>query len=267
MSISMQELLEAGAHYGHQTHRWNPKMKPYIYGARNGIYIINLEKTVFQWNKAREAILKCIASGQKILFIGTKPQAQDILQEEATRASQYFVNRRWLGGMLTNFKTIRSRIERMAEIERIKSTDEQKHYSKKELVEFDKEFAKLEKCLSGIKDMKSLPGLVILVDPKMEHIAIQEARKLRIPVMAVTDTNCDPDGIDFVIPANDDALKSIRLFLHDAADACLEGSKAYEMKIQEESKNRSKADAEAKAQKAISAQEAKLNVSAAAPVA
>ncbi|MCI5071984.1 30S ribosomal protein S2 [bacterium] len=232
MSLSIKALLEAGAHYGHQTRRWNPKMKEYIFGARNGIYIINLEKTAAQWKHARKAILDTVATGKDVIFVGTKPQAQEIIQEEATRAGQYFVNRRWLGGMLTNFETIKTRIKRMDEIQEIKSSKAGELLTKKEHVDLDKEYQKLEKSLSGIREMKKIPGLMFVVDPKKEHIAIKEANNLNIPVIAITDTNCDPVGIDYVVPSNDDALKSIRIFLEDAANACLEGGKNLEKNIQ-----------------------------------
>lgn len=249
MSISIRELLEAGAHFGHQTHRWNPRMKPYIYGARNGIYIINLEKTAKLWAQARKAIVDVVTQGKKLLFVGTKPQAQELIQEEAERSHQFFVNRRWLGGMLTNFKTIKSRIDRLEEVEGFLSSDSQK-FSKKETVALDKQRQKLTKSLYGIKNMSGLPGMVVIVDPNKEHIAIREALKLNIPILAITDTNCDPEGIDYVIPANDDAIKSIRLFLHAISDACLEGAKAFEERIQEESRKRLEEEKKAKAQEA-----------------
>ncbi|HMQ10102.1 MAG TPA: 30S ribosomal protein S2 [Oligoflexia bacterium] len=240
MSLSVKALLEAGAHYGHQTRRWNPKMKDYIFGARNGIYIINLEKTATQWKQARKAILDTVANGKHVIFVGTKPQAQEIIQEEATRAGQYFVNRRWLGGMLTNFETIKTRIKRMDEIQEIQASKTQV-LSKKDRVDLDKEYQKLEKSLSGIREMKKTPGLMFVVDPKKEHIAIKEANNLNIPVIAITDTNCDPAGIDYVVPSNDDALKSIRIFLEDAANACLEGSKNLEKNIQSSSAKKTEA--------------------------
>lgn len=256
MSISVRELLEAGAHFGHQTHRWNPKMKQYIYGARNGIYIIDLQKTAQLWAKAYEAIINTVSRGQKILFVGTKPQAQEVVQEEAERSEQYFVNRRWLGGMLTNFKTIKTRIDRLEELEQLFSGGPTGKATKKELVSLDKEREKLKKGLYGIRKMEKLPGMVIVIDPKKEHIAVSEAQKLGIPIMAITDTNCDPQGIDFVIPANDDALKSIKLFIHAAAEGCLEGVKAFERKIQEESRKQAEAERQKETQKAKAAAEA-----------
>ncbi|MCB0272612.1 MAG: 30S ribosomal protein S2 [Bdellovibrionales bacterium] len=228
MSITLENLLNAGAHFGHQTHRWNPKMKPYIFGARNGIYIINLEKTLTQWNEARHAIEKVVAQGGKLMFVGTKPQAAEIIEEEAKRADQYFVNRRWLGGMLTNFPTIELRINRLKELETFLVSEDVKDLPKKEVSRLEKEKIKLERSLSGIKNMKDLPKMLVVVDPNKEHLACAEARNLNIPIVAIVDTNCDPDGIDFVVPANDDALKSIRLFFTEIANTCLEGSKTYE---------------------------------------
>ncbi|HLG20105.1 MAG TPA: 30S ribosomal protein S2 [Bdellovibrionota bacterium] len=235
--LSVRELLEAGAHFGHQTHRWNPKMKPFIYGSRNGIYIINLQKTAQLWAKGYKAIVDVVRGGQKILFVGTKPQAQDIIREEAERSAQYYVDRRWLGGMLTNFSTIKSRIDRLDELNKMKETDQYQKFVKKEAVQLEKLRMKLDKALAGIKTMHRVPGLLVVVDPKTEHIAVSEARKLQIPIVAITDTNCDPDGIDYVIPANDDAIKSLRLFLHAAAEACLEGQRALELRIQQETRH------------------------------
>ncbi len=238
MAISIRELLEAGAHFGHQTHRWNPKMKPYIYGSRNGIYIIDLQQTAQMWRNAYEAIVQTVKRGKRVLFVGTKQQAQEVVEEEALRCNQFFVNRRWLGGMLTNFKTIKKRIDRLEELGKILDTQEIERLSKKEGVKLRKERQKLEKSLGGIKNMTHLPGILVVVDPNKEHIAIAEARKLNIPIISITDTNCDPDGIDFLVPANDDALKSIRLFVHDIAEAALEGSKAFEKVLEEEANRR-----------------------------
>jgi len=245
-------MLDAGAHFGHQTHRWNPKMKPYIFGARNGIYIINLEKTLGLWNEARHAIEKVVSEGGKLMFVGTKPQAQEIIEEESQRAGQYFVNRRWLGGMLTNFPTIEKRINRLKYLEGFLPTPQAADLQKKEISRMEKEKSKLERGLSGIRDMKKLPKLLVVVDPNKEHLACAEARKLNIPILALVDTNCDPDGIDFVIPANDDALKSIRLFFTEIANAALAGSKSYEANLQQKVKlqkldaEKAKAEAEAK---------------------
>lgn len=246
MSITMKQLLDAGAHFGHQTHRWNPKMKPYIFGARNGIYIINLEKTVEQWGKARKAIVKTVTEGKKVLFVGTKPQAAEIVQEEADRSKQHYVNRRWLGGMLTNFETIKKRIQRLEELDKILSTEESKNYSKKDQLKMTKEKLNLEKNLGGIKSMSETPGLLVVVDPNKEHIAVQEAHTLGIPIVSITDTNCNPDNIDHVLPANDDALKSVRLFFSEIANACLEGNSAFEIRIQEETRKRMQQEIENK---------------------
>ena len=246
MSITMKQLLDAGAHFGHQTHRWNPKMKPYIFGARNGIYIINLEKTVEQWGKARKAIVQTVTNGKKVLFVGTKPQAAEIVQEEADRSKQHYVNRRWLGGMLTNFETIKKRIQRLEELDKILSTEESKNYSKKDQLKMNKEKLNLEKNLGGIKSMSETPGLLVVVDPNKEHIAVQEAHTLGIPIVSITDTNCNPDNIDHVLPANDDALKSVRLFFSEIANACLEGNSAFEIRIQEETRKRMQQEIENK---------------------
>ncbi len=261
MSITMKQLLDAGAHFGHQTHRWNPKMKPYIYGARNGIYIINLEKTLDQWHKARKAIVNTVSHGKKVLFVGTKLQAAEIVQEEAERSKQYYVNRRWLGGMLTNFETIKKRIQRLQEIETILTTDDSKNYSKKDQLKMAKEKLKLERSLNGIKQMSETPGLLVVVDPNKEHIAIQEAATLGIPVVSITDTNCNPDNIEHVLPANDDALKSVRLFFSEIANACIEGNGAFEIRIQEETRKRMQQELENKKK----AKEAKPEDAAPAP--
>lgn len=257
MSITMKQLLDAGAHFGHQTHRWNPKMKEYIYGARNGIYIINLEKTVEQWKHARKAIVNTVTGGKKVLFVGTKPQAAEIVQEEAERSKQHYVNRRWLGGMLTNFETIRKRIQRLDELEKILTTDDAKNYSKKDQLKMGKEKLKLERSLNGIKTMQALPGLLVIVDPNKEHIAVQEATKLGIPIVSITDTNCNPDNIDYVLPANDDALKSVRLFFSEIANACTEGAQAFELRIQEETRKRMQQEAEEKKKAKASGTEGK----------
>jgi len=238
MSVGIRELLEAGAHFGHQTHRWNPKMKPYIYGARNGIYIIDLQQTSRLWRSAREAIVRTVTAGRKVLFVGTKPQAQEVVQEEALRAGQYYVNKRWLGGMLTNFKTIKGRIDRLAELTDLIQTGKIEKLPKKEGTSLRKEHDKLMKSLTGIKDMKEVPGLILVIDPNREHLAVDEALKLGIPIVSITDTNCDPDDIHYVVPANDDALKSIKLFMHDASEACLEGVRAFELRIQEETRQK-----------------------------
>jgi len=223
-TIAMRDMLECGAHFGHQTRRWNPKMKPYIFGARNGIYIIDLQQTVGLFDSAYEKVANLVARGEKILFIGTKKQAADIVAEEARRSGQFFVNNRWLGGMLTNFKTIKQGIDRMRAIEKMQGDGTFERLPKKEVIKLSREFEKLEKNLVGIKDMNKLPGAVFVIDPKREHIAIDEAKRLGIPIISLIDTNCDPTGIDHVIPANDDAIRSIKLFVGKIADACIEGN-------------------------------------------
>jgi small subunit ribosomal protein S2 len=226
--ITMKELLEAGVHFGHQTKRWNPKMKPYIFGARNGIYIIDLQKTVRYFKSAYNFIKETAQSGEKILFVGTKKQAQDSIREETSRADHFYVNNRWLGGMLTNFATIKGSIERLKKIETMAEDGTYQLISKKEALQLERERAKLEKSLGGIKGMTKLPGAVFVIDPKKEIIAVKEARKLGIPVVAIVDTNCDPDDIDYIIPGNDDAIRAVRLFASRMADACIEGAQARE---------------------------------------
>ena len=221
----MRELLEAGAHFGHQTQRWNPKMKPYIYGARRGIYILDLSKTYAAFGKAYDFVVDATSQGKSVLFVGTKKQAQDIIEEEAKRAGQYYVTHRWLGGMLTNWKTIRNSIGRLREIEKIQGDGTINDLTKKEALSIERERVKLEQALGGIKDMERMPGVVFLVDPNKEHIAVREANRLNIPIVAVVDTNCDPDPIDWVIPGNDDAIRAIKLFASSIADACIEGKK------------------------------------------
>ncbi len=229
--ITMKQLLEAGVHFGHQTKRWNPKMKPYIFGARNGIYIIDLQKTVRYFRTAYQFVKEVVEGGEKILFVGTKKQAQDSILEEAARADQYYVNNRWLGGMLTNFSTIKASIDRLKKIEAMAADGTYDLITKKEALQLDREKAKLEKSLGGIKHMTKLPGAIFIVDPKKEAIAVKEAKKLGIPVVAVVDTNCDPDEIDYIIPGNDDAIRALRLFASKMADACLEGVEAREKNI------------------------------------
>src|SRR3982751_3925989 len=225
--ITMRQLLEAGVHFGHQTKRWNPKMKPYIFGARNGIYIIDLQKTVAMARSAFRFVADITSRGGSVLFVGTKKQAQDVIQEEAKRAGQFFVTSRWLGGTLTNFKTIKQGIDRLKSLEKMAEDGTFERLPKKEVASLEREREKLEKNLGGVKEMSKLPRCVFVVDPKKEHIAIHEATRLGIPVIGVVDTNCDPDGIDFVIPGNDDAIRSIRLFTSKVADACLEGAARY----------------------------------------
>ena len=230
-AITMRELLESGVHFGHQTKRWNPKMKPYIFGARNGIYIIDLQKTVTQTRAACDFASKVTSEGKKVLFVGTKKQAKDVIEEEAKRAGMYYVNNRWLGGMLTNYQTVKASIDRLKKIEALKNSPEWNETPKKEQSRYDRELEKLHKSLGGIQDMKKLPGAIFVVDTEKEHIAIKEAKKLGIPTIAVVDTNCDPSDITHVIPGNDDAIRSIRLFARLIADSCLEGAKVHQEKL------------------------------------
>jgi small subunit ribosomal protein S2 len=222
-SVSMKELLEAGVHFGHQTKRWNPKMKEFIFGKRNGIYIINLQKTLRQFQQAIDFSLRLGAEGKQVLFVGTKRQAQDAVAEEATRCGMHYVNQRWLGGILTNFKTIKRRIDRLRKLEELTAAGEAAGYTKKEFAQLLREKVKLAKVLTGIKSLEKVPDALFVVDPKKEQIAVSEARKLGIPVVAIVDTNCDPDEIDYPIPGNDDAIRAIRLFTSRVADALLEG--------------------------------------------
>ncbi len=221
--ISMKQLLEAGVHFGHQTRRWNPKMKEYIFTERNGIYIIDLQKTVRMIDNVYNFVRQVAADGGKILFIGTKKQAQDAVREEAERSGMYFVNQRWLGGMLTNFETIKRRVSRLAQLEEIEATEQWSTLTKKEQAGLMLEKEKLEKYLGGIKGMKHLPDAVFVIDPRKEHIAIAECRKLGIPIVAIVDTNCDPDEIDHIIPGNDDAIRAVKLLTAKMADAVIEG--------------------------------------------
>jgi small subunit ribosomal protein S2 len=226
-AISMKQLLEAGVHFGHQTKRWNPKMKPYIFGARNGIYIIDLQKTVGLARAAIRFVSDAVAKGGSVLFVGTKKQAQDAIREEAARSGMFFVTNRWLGGTLTNFKTVKQGIDRLKTIEKMAADGTYERLPKKEVASLEREREKLEKNLGGIKELSRLPAAVFVVDTKKEHIAVHEANRLGIPVVAVVDTNCDPEGIDYVIPGNDDAIRSIRLFTGKIAEACLEGRQRY----------------------------------------
>ena len=219
----MKQLLEAGVHFGHQTRRWNPKMAEYIYCARNGIYIIDLQKTVKKLEEAYNFVRTLAENGQTILFVGTKKQAADAVKEEASRVGMYYVNARWLGGMLTNFKTMRTRIDRLAQLKKMQEDGTFDMLPKKEVMKLLGEMEKLEKYLGGVKEMKKLPGALFVVDPRKEHNAIAEARKLHIPIVAIVDTNCDPDEIDYVIPANDDAIRAIRLISSTMANAVQEG--------------------------------------------
>jgi small subunit ribosomal protein S2 len=228
--INMKLLLEAGTHFGHQTKRWNPKMKKYIFGARNGIYIIDLQKTLIKFKKALEFVQETVASGGSVIFAGTKKQAQNLIVEEAKRCGMFFVNQRWLGGTLTNFSTIKKSIDHLKEIEAMKSDGSIENRPKKEITKLEKELAKLERYLGGIKDMSDLPSIVFIIDPRKEKIALLEAKKLGIPIVALVDTNCDPDGIDYVIPGNDDAIRSIRLIVSKIADAVIKGKTIREGK-------------------------------------
>jgi small subunit ribosomal protein S2 len=225
--ITMKQLLEAGVHFGHQTKRWNPKMKPYIYGARNGIYIIDLQKTVGMARAAFRFVTEVTSRGGTVLFVGTKKQAQDVIQEEAKRSGQFFVTSRWLGGTLTNFKTIKQGIDRLKALEKMAEDGTFERLPKKEVASLEREHEKLQRNLGGIKDMSRLPGALFVIDPKKEYIAIHEASRLGIPVIAVVDTNCDPEGIDFIIPGNDDAIRSIKLFTSKIAEAAIEGAARY----------------------------------------
>jgi small subunit ribosomal protein S2 len=222
-SISMKELLEAGVHFGHQTKRWNPKMKEYIFGERNGIYIIDLQKTLKLFKDAMRFVGEMAASGKTVLFVGTKRQAQEAIAEEATRAQQYYVNQRWLGGLLTNMLTVQKSIKRLKELDAMAAEGNWDGRAKKEVIRLERERKHLNQNLAGIKDMNGLPDLLFVIDSNKEAIAVEEARKLGIPVVAVVDTNCDPDKVDYVIPGNDDALRAIRLFTNKIADAVVEG--------------------------------------------
>ena len=221
--VSMKQLLEAGVHFGHQTRRWNPKMAPYIYTERNGIYIIDLQKTVKKLEEAYAFVRDLSANGGNVLFVGTKKQAQDAIKEEATRCGGYYVNARWLGGMLTNFRTMRTRIDRLAQLRKMEEDGTFAMLPKKEVIKHQAEIEKLEKYLGGVKEMKKLPAALFIVDPRKERNAIAEARKLNIPIVAIVDTNCDPDEIDYVIPGNDDAIRAIKLIASVMANAMIEG--------------------------------------------
>ncbi len=248
MVVTMKELLEAGVHFGHQVKRWNPKMKRYIFGERNDIYIIDLQKTMKGLETAYNFVKEEAAKGTSVLFVGTKKQAQDAIAEEAKRAGAYYVNQRWLGGMLTNFTTIKKSIERLKKIETMKEDGTYNLLTKKEVAAYEKERMKLEKNLSGIKDMTELPGIVFIIDPKKEKIAVAEARKLSIPIVAVVDTNCDPDEIDYVIPGNDDAIRAIALISSKIADAIIEGKEEMAKLKAEEAAAQAAEEAKAEAE-------------------
>ena len=232
--VSMKQLLEAGVHFGHQTRRWNPKMAPYIYTERNGIYIIDLQKTVKKLEEAYNFVRELSESGQSLLFVGTKKQAQEAIKDEALRCNMFYVNARWLGGMMTNFKTMRTRVDRLNQLKTMQEDGTFDMLPKKEVMKHLGEMAKLEKYLGGVKDMKKLPGALFVIDPRKEHIAIAEARKLHIPVVAIVDTNCDPDEVDYVIPGNDDAIRAIRLISATMANAVQEGRQGVDVATEAE---------------------------------
>jgi small subunit ribosomal protein S2 len=232
--VTMKELLEAGVHFGHQTKRWNPKMKPFIFGARNGIYIVDLQKTVRMFKTAYDFVTDTVAKGRSVLFVGTKKQARESIYEEANRCEMFYVHNRWLGGMLTNFQTIKQSINRLNYLNTIENDGSINLFPKKERLKLAKERAKLDSTLGGIRLMNKLPGILFVVDPKNESIAVREARRLNIPIVAIVDTNCDPDDIDYIIPGNDDAIRAIRLLSSRVADACLEGRRRFEERRQAE---------------------------------
>lgn len=230
--VTMKELLEAGVHFGHQTKRWNPKMKPYIFGARNGIYIVDLQKTVRMFKTAYDFIVDTAASGRSVLFVGTKKQAREAIYEEANRCEMYYVHNRWLGGMMTNFQTIKKSIDRLNYLNGIELDGSINLFPKKERLKLAKERGKLDSTLGGIRSMSRLPGAMFVIDPKNEAIAVREGRRLGIPIVGIVDTNCDPDEVDFVIPGNDDAIRAIRLVTSRIADACVDGQKLLKEKQQ-----------------------------------
>ncbi len=261
--VTMKQLLEAGVHFGHQTRRWNPKMKPYIFGARNGIYIIDLQKTVRLFKIAYEFVVDTVANGGNVMFVGTKKQAQESIYEEATRCGMPYVNHRWLGGMLTNFHTISKSIDKLKRIESMFEDGSIEMFPKKEILKLEKRRQKLERNLGGIKDMDGLPSVLYVVDSRYEQIAVKEANKLGIPVVAIVDTNCDPDGIDYIIPGNDDAIRAIRLLTSLIANAVIKGKQLYEESVQAETDKEVEEEvaAEQQGQEAEqSAQEAKPEV-------
>ena len=242
-TLSMKHLLEAGVHFGHQTRRWNPKMKPYIFGARNGIHIIDLQKTVNLFDSINNFLVQTVSEGRSVLFVGTKKQGRDAIMEESERCGMFYVINRWLGGTLTNFQTIRKSIARLKELEKMIEDGSISRYTKKEAIRMEKERIKLEKNLGGIKNMDDLPGAVFIVDPKREHIAVKEVKKLGIPVIAIADTNCDPTDIDHIIPGNDDAIRAIRLITSKIADACIAGHDLAAEKLKAEAEAAAKAEA------------------------
>jgi len=246
MEVNVKDLLEAGAHFGHQTRRWNPKMRPYIFTQRDGVHIIDLQQTIEQGRNAYKFVADTVALGQSVLFVGTKKQAKDVIKQEAGRAGQYYVSNRWLGGMLTNFKTIRQSIDRLNSLEARREKGEFDKLTKKEALQLDREIEKLENSLGGIKKMVKVPGAVFLVDPSVETIALKEANKLGIPVVGLVDTNCNPDGVDYLIAANDDAIRSIHLFTKLIADACAEGSGRREIALRDAEQQKGKEKDEAR---------------------
>jgi small subunit ribosomal protein S2 len=242
MVVTMKDLLEAGVHFGHQVKRWNPKMKKYIFGQRNGIYIIDLQKTVKMFEDAYNFIKDISSKGETVLFVGTKKQAQDVIIEEARRSQSFYVNQRWLGGMLTNFTTVKQGIDKLKKIEKMKEDGTYDLLTKKEVAKYEAERMRLEKNLSGVKEMSNLPGAVFIVDPKKESIGVAEAKKLSIPIVGLVDTNCDPDDIDYVIPGNDDAIRSIKLITSKMAEAILEGKNILNKTLSETSEKASIAE-------------------------
>lgn len=246
--VTMKEMLDAGVHFGHQTQRWNPKMKPYVYTARGGIHIIDLQKTVIRANKAADFVKEIAANGGRLIFVGTKKQAIEPIQEAAQKCGQYYVTKRWLGGMMTNFETIKSSIDRLRRIDTMKEKGEFNYLTKKERAKLEKEYLRLTEFLAGIRDMKEMPSAMFVVDLPKEHIAVAEAKRLGIPVVAIADTNSDPESVDYAIPGNDDAIRSIKLFANLVADAYLEGSKTWEQKLRTMTDKQSDVEAEAKAE-------------------
>jgi len=242
--ISMKQLLEAGVHFGHQTRRWNPKMSEYIYTERNGIHIIDLQKSVVKMDEAYKAVFDCAAEGGKILFVGTKKQAQDSIKSEAERCGMYYVNQRWLGGMLTNFRTIQSRIETLKKYEKMEAEGVFEVLPKKEVVNIKKEMTKLQANIGGIKEMKAIPDMIFIVDPRKEHICVAEAHALNIPLIGIADTNCDPEELDYVIPGNDDAIRAVKLIVSKLADAVIEANQGADAESEEVAEEVAAADAE-----------------------
>jgi small subunit ribosomal protein S2 len=251
-TVTMRELLEAGVHFGHQTRRWNPKMKPYVFGARNGIYIIDLQKTVDAARAACDFTTKVTSEGKKVLFVGTKKQAKEVVEEEANRAGMYHVTNRWLGGMLTNYQTVKASIDRLKRLEALKESAEWKEVPKKEQSRIERDLDSLRKSLGGIQEMKKLPGAIFVIDTEKEHIAIKEAKKLGIPTIAVVDTNCDPSNIDYVIPGNDDAIRSVRLFANLIAESCIEGARIHQEKLRAQEGSDAAAREEGESEKKVS---------------